>query len=157
MEFWRLAVVIQKPDEIGILAPQPEGEYIALPHLVGGGAFEEARPGWILLGFAARLLEQLLLMQGPANRLPAHRQKQHPAQELADFLDAQLRMMPLEFDDLRFHRRSHFGLRRASQYWLRLQTRFALIAIQPVPFGQSTAAYTHLACHLRHREAFFKA
>jgi len=29
-------VVIQKADEIGILAPQPEGENIGLPHLVGG-------------------------------------------------------------------------------------------------------------------------
>jgi hypothetical protein len=55
-------VVIHETYEIGIFAPQPEGEYIALPHLVGGGAFEETRPGRIRLGFAARLLEQLLFM-----------------------------------------------------------------------------------------------
>ena len=122
-------VVIQKPDEIGILAPQPEGEYVALPHLVGGGPFEEARPGWILLGFAAGLFEQLLLMQSPANRLPTHRQKQNPAQKLADSFDAQLGMLPLEFDDLRLHRRSHFGLWPVSAYWLGLQACFALVAV----------------------------
>jgi hypothetical protein len=68
-------VVIQEADEICVLSPQPEGENIGLPHLVGSRAFEEAWTGWILLGFAAGLLDQLLLMQSPTNRLPAYRQK----------------------------------------------------------------------------------
>jgi hypothetical protein len=55
-------VVIQEADQVGVLAPQPEGEDIGLPHLVGRGAFEEARLGWIALGLAARFLQQLLLM-----------------------------------------------------------------------------------------------
>jgi hypothetical protein len=55
-------VIIDKADEVGVLASQTEGEDIGLPHLVGSGAFEEARLGWIALGLAPRFLEQLLLM-----------------------------------------------------------------------------------------------
>jgi hypothetical protein len=55
-------VIVDKADEVGVLASQPEGEDIGLPHLVGSRALEEARPGGITLGFGTRLLEQLLLM-----------------------------------------------------------------------------------------------
>ena len=55
-------VIIDKADEVGVLAPQTEGKDIGLPHLVGGGALEEARLGWIAPGLGARFLEQLLLV-----------------------------------------------------------------------------------------------
>jgi hypothetical protein len=55
-------VIIEKADEIGVLASQPEGKDIGLPHLVGGGPLEEAWLGRIALGLALGLLEQLLLM-----------------------------------------------------------------------------------------------
>jgi hypothetical protein len=55
-------VIVDKADEIGILASQAEGEDIGLPHLVGSGALEEARLGGITLGLAPGFLEQLLLM-----------------------------------------------------------------------------------------------
>jgi hypothetical protein len=55
-------VIIQKADEVGVLASQTKGEDIGLPHLVGSGALEEARSGRITLGLGARLLEQLLLV-----------------------------------------------------------------------------------------------
>jgi hypothetical protein len=55
-------IIIQKADEVGVLASQMEGEDIGLPHLVGGGALEEARLGRITPRLAARLLEQLLLV-----------------------------------------------------------------------------------------------
>jgi hypothetical protein len=71
-------VIIQEADEVGVLASQTEGEDIGLPHLVGRGALEEARLGGIPLGLGARLLQQSLLMQGPAYGLPTHRQEQHP-------------------------------------------------------------------------------
>ncbi len=71
-------VIVDKADEVGVLASQPEGEDVGLPELVGGGALEEARLGRITPRLAARLLEQLLLVQGAANRLPAHRQQPHP-------------------------------------------------------------------------------
>ena len=55
-------VIVDKADEVGVLASQPEGEDIGLPHLVGSGAFEEAWLGWIAVGLAPRVFEQLLLM-----------------------------------------------------------------------------------------------
>ena len=55
-------VIIEKADEVGVLASQPEGKDIGLPHLVGSGPLEEARFGRIALGLALRLLEQLLLV-----------------------------------------------------------------------------------------------
>jgi hypothetical protein len=149
-------VVIQEADEVGVLASQPEGEDIGLPHLVGRGALEEAWPGDIALRFAARFLKQLLLMQGPANRLPAHRQKQHPPQELADFLDSQLGMVPLEFDDLRLHRRRHFRPLTVPTCRLRLQSHFTLVAVQPHPLGQGAAAHAHFVGHPLHGEAFLQ-
>jgi len=69
-------VVVQKADQVSVLASQTEGEDIGLPHLVGRGALKEAR----LLGIARRLgfplLQQLLLVKRAANRLPAHGQKE---------------------------------------------------------------------------------
>jgi hypothetical protein len=55
-------VIVDKADEVGVLASQAEGEDIGLPHLVGRGPLEEARLGRIALGLAPRFFEQLLLM-----------------------------------------------------------------------------------------------
>jgi len=55
-------VIVDKADEVGVLASQTKGEDVGLPHLVGSGPLEEARLGWITLGLGARFLEQLLLM-----------------------------------------------------------------------------------------------
>jgi hypothetical protein len=55
-------VIVNKADEIGVLASQAEGEDIGLPHLVGRRALEEARLGGIALGLAPRFFEQLLLV-----------------------------------------------------------------------------------------------
>jgi hypothetical protein len=55
-------VIIEKADEVGVLASQTKGEDIGLPHLVGSGALEKARLGGMARGLAARFLEQLLLM-----------------------------------------------------------------------------------------------
>jgi len=55
-------VIIEKADEVGVLASQTEGKDIGLPHLVGSRPLEEARLGWIALGLGLRFLEQLLLV-----------------------------------------------------------------------------------------------
>jgi len=55
-------VIIDKADEVGVLASQTEGKDIGLPHLVGCGPLEEARFGWIALRLGLRFLEQLLRM-----------------------------------------------------------------------------------------------
>jgi hypothetical protein len=147
-------VIVDKADKVGVLASQPEGEDIGLPHLVGRGALEEARLGGITPRLGARLLEQLLLMQGAANRLPAHRQKQHPPQELADFLDTQLGMAPLEVDDFPLHRRRHLRSRMVPTPGLRLQARFTLSAVHPHPLGQGAEAHAHFAGYPLQGKAF---
>src|SRR5512143_488693 len=43
-------VVIQEADQVGVLAPQAEGEDVGLPELVRRGALEEARLRGITLG-----------------------------------------------------------------------------------------------------------
>jgi hypothetical protein len=55
-------VIVDKTDEVGVLASQPEGEDIGLPHLVGSGPLEETWLGRITLRLASRSLEQLLLV-----------------------------------------------------------------------------------------------
>jgi len=55
-------VIIDKADEVGVLASQTEGKDIGLPHLVGSRPLEEARLGWMALGLGLRFLEQLLLV-----------------------------------------------------------------------------------------------
>jgi hypothetical protein len=100
-------VIIQKADEVGVLASQTEGEDIGLPHLVGRGAFKEARLLWIPWRPGFPFLEELLLVQRASNRLPAHRQKQHAPQKLADLLDTQVGMMTLQLDNFRRDRRRY--------------------------------------------------
>jgi hypothetical protein len=55
-------VIVDKADEVGVLASQSEGEDVGLPQLVRGGALEEARLGGITPRLAVRRLEQLLLV-----------------------------------------------------------------------------------------------
>ena len=65
-------------------------------------------------------------------------------------------MVPLEFDDLRLHRRRHFRPRTVPTSRLRLQTRFTLVAVQPHPLGQGAEAHAHFVGHLLHGEAFLQ-
>jgi hypothetical protein len=102
-------VIIQKADQVGVLPSQTEGEDIGLPHLVGRGALEEARLLWISRRLGFPLLQQLLLLEGAANRFPAHGQKQRSPQELTNLLDAQVGTTTLEFDDVRLDGRRHLG------------------------------------------------
>jgi hypothetical protein len=101
--------IIHETDQVGVLPSQAEGEDVGLPHLVGRGPLKKARFGRIAARFRLPLLQQLLLMERAANRFPAHRQKQRPPQEMADFLDAQARMTTLEFDDFSLDRRCYLG------------------------------------------------
>jgi hypothetical protein len=45
-------VIIEKADEVGVLASQVEGEDVGLPHLVGGGSLKEARLGGVRRGWS---------------------------------------------------------------------------------------------------------
>jgi hypothetical protein len=150
-------VIIEEADEVGVLAAQPEGEDVGLPQLVRRGALEEARPGGVPLGFGARLLEEMVLVERAAHRLPAHGQEQHPPQELADLLDPQVGLAPLEVDDLRLHHRGHFGPRMAPSGWLRLQARFPLGAKPAHPRPERAEADAEFAGDLRDGEPFLEA
>jgi len=61
-------VIIHEPDEVGVPAAEPEGEDVALPHLVGRRSLKETRPHQIAFGFG-RWLNQPLLLECSPNRL----------------------------------------------------------------------------------------
>jgi hypothetical protein len=49
--------IIQKSDQVGVLASQPEGKDVGLLHLVGSGTLKEARLGWVALRLGLTFLE----------------------------------------------------------------------------------------------------
>jgi len=148
-------VIIQKADEVGVLAAQPEGEDVGLPELVRRGALKGAGRGGVVRGLGSSLLEQGLFVEGAAHRLPAHGQEQDAPQELADLLDPEVGMAPLERDGLPFHRRGH-PRSRAPGPRLRLQARFPLRAIPAHPRPERTEADAELAGDLLEGEAFLE-
>jgi len=133
-------VVVEEADEVGVLAAQPEGEDVGLPQLVGRGALEAARLGRVPPRLGARGFEELVRVQGAAHRLPAHGEEQDAPEELADLLDPQVGMTPLEVDDFRFHRRGHLRPLTVRPGRRRLQARLALRAILPNPLPQRAQA-----------------
>ena len=147
-------VIVEEADQVGVLPAQTEGEDVGLPELVGRGALEGARRGG-----AARVLDLGLRKQGvcvelAAHRLPADRQQEHPPEELANLLDPEVRVAPLERDDLLLDRGRH--LRRPGPWRPRLplQARLALRAVGPDPLPQRAQAHTEVAGDLLDGEAF---
>jgi hypothetical protein len=50
-------VIIQKADQVSVLASQAEGKDVGLPHLIGRGALEETRLGRIAPRLGTRLFQ----------------------------------------------------------------------------------------------------
>jgi hypothetical protein len=98
----KTGVVVHEADEVGVATAEPEGEDVALPHLVWGGPLEEAGPHEIAPG-PGRRLDQPLSFEGLAHGLGAGPQKEHPAQQLRDALDAARGFLLLELEDLLAH------------------------------------------------------
>jgi hypothetical protein len=138
-------VIIQKADQVGVLASQTEGEDVGLPHLVGSGALEETRLRGIALRLGLPSLQELLLVECAAHGFPAHRQEKHPPQELADLLDSEVGMPTLELDDLRLDRCCYLRSPAAATSRVGLQAGLALLTVCPHPLGQGAEAYAHLA------------
>ena len=67
-------VIVQETDQISVTASQPEGEDVALPHLIGRGPLEEPGPGQIALFGRRALRHQLRLLQALAHALRTGRQ-----------------------------------------------------------------------------------
>lgn len=66
-------MIVDKPDQIRILAMQSPCEDIGLPHLIGCRSLKEARLGWITAGLAPLRFHQLLPMQQPPYRFRTDR------------------------------------------------------------------------------------
>ncbi len=147
-------VIVDEADQVGVLAAQAEGEDVGLPELIRRGALEEARPGRITPGLGTRRLEELVLVEGAAHRLPAPGQEQDPPQELADLLDPEVGVAPLQGDGLPLDRGRHLGLPVPRLPRLPLQARLALRAIGPDPLPQRAQAHAEVAGDLLDREAF---
>ena len=148
-------VVVEEADEVGVLAAQPEGEDVGLPELVRRRPLKRAGRGGVVRGLRSSLLEQGLLVQRAAHRLPTHGQEQDAPEELADLLDPEGGMAPLEFNHLPLHRRRHLRP-RAPRGHPRLQARFPLRAIPAHPRPERTEADAELAGHLLGGEAFLE-
>ena len=147
-------VIIQEPDEVGVLAAQAEGEDVGLPELVGRGALEGARRGGAARVLDGGLREQCVRVQLAAHRLPAHRQQAHPPEELADLLDPEVGVVPLQRDGLPLDHGRHLRLPGPRLPRLPLQARLALRAIGPNPLAQRAQADAEIAGDLLDGEAF---
>ena len=78
-------IVIQISNEVGVASPQPEGEDIALPHLVGRSPFEEAGPGHVPSRLAPGWrLHQARPVQSLTNGLRAGWEQKQTPQQLTD-------------------------------------------------------------------------
>jgi len=149
-------VIVEEADQVGILAAQAEGEDVGLPELIRRSALEEARLRGITLGLGTRRLEELVLVEGAAHRLPAPGEEQDAPQELADLLDPEVGMVPLQRDSLPLHRGGHLRA-RAPGPRLRLEARFPLGAIPAHPRPECTQADAEFVGDLLDGEAFLEA
>jgi hypothetical protein len=148
-------VVINEPDQVSILAPEPEREDVRLPHLVGGAALKEAWLGRVAPRLGLGLLHQVVLVQRTPHGLVAARQKQHPPQHLGDLLHAETRVLLLQLGDLRFDRRREFRSPSANRG--RLQSLFAQLTVAAHPLRERAGANTQLAGDQLVRKAFLQS
>jgi hypothetical protein len=103
-------VIIEKGDEVGIATPEPKGEDVALPHLIGGGPLEETRPGQVARLGRGTGLEQTRPVQMLPDRFGAGLHQEKPAHPLRDAGNPKGRMGLFEFQDLLRHRGGQLGL-----------------------------------------------
>jgi hypothetical protein len=148
-------VIVQEGNQVGVAAPQSEGEDVRLPHLVGGGPFEEARAGHVGLLFGLLLGHQVGLVQPPAHRLRAGGHEELSPQPLADALDPEVRMLLAQLDDLAVNRLGQLVLAR----WLRsrLQPRFSQLPVELDPAVETAGRHAQLDTHILGAEALLQA
>jgi hypothetical protein len=96
-------VVVQERHDVRVSASEPEGEDVALPHLIGRRPLEKARPAQIARAFSARGL-QPGVTQTPPHRFGADPEEEPAAQHFGNALHAKLRVRPLHRHDLLGHR-----------------------------------------------------
>ena len=133
-------VIVEKADQVGVLAAQAEGEDVGLPELVRRGPLEGPGHGGVRPGLGAALLEQGFCVEGAAHRFPAHGEEQDAPEELADLLDPEVGVVPLQRDGLPLDRGRHLRLPVPRLPRRPLQARLALRAILPNPLPQRAQA-----------------
>jgi hypothetical protein len=134
-------VIIQEGDEIRILAAQPEGEDIRLPHLVGRGPLEEPRAGEVTRWPRPCFLQQAGGVQLLAHRFRAGLHQEAPAQPLGDALDPEGRVFFLELQDGLGDRRGQLLAARPGVAGILLQARLAQRAIDLHPAREGLLAH----------------
>ena len=148
-------VIIHEGDKVGVTPAQPEREDVRLPHLVGRGPLEETGTREVALLGRHRGRHEMSLMQALAHRLGTGREKEDPAQELGDALDAEGRMLLFERDDLLGDGGRELGL-GGTGVRLRLQAGLAELAILTDPDRQAAGTDGHLLADQRLREALLQ-
>ena len=103
-------VIIEEGDEVGVTAAEPKGEDVRLPHLIGGGPFEEARAGHVLALLARGRRQEVGVLQALAHGGGAGGQTEPAAQQLGDAGAAESGMRLLELDDFIRDRRGQLRM-----------------------------------------------
>ena len=94
------AVIVDIPDQVGILAGQAKSQDIALPHLVGGGPFKKAGLGGIFLRLLFCRGGHPLITQGSSDCRRTGLEQEKPLEDIADAFDPEPRVLFLQIDDL---------------------------------------------------------
>lgn len=151
-------VIVDEPDQVGVLAAEPEGEDVRLPHLVGRSPLKEPRLGRVpgrALGL--RPGQQFVLVQRAAHGLRAGRQQEGPAQPLGDAARAERRLLLLELDDLLLHHRRQLRRARlAAATGLRFQPGPPHPAVTADPRVNGVPAQPQFLAHQTQREALLQ-
>lgn len=148
-------VIIEEGDEVGVTAAEAKREDVRLPHLIGRGPLEEAGPRDVPLLGRQRGRHEMSLVQALAHRLGTGREKENPAQELGDALDAEGRMLLFERDDLLGDGGWELGL-GGTGVPLGLQARLAELAVTADPDRQAAGTDGHLLADQRLGEALLQ-
>jgi hypothetical protein len=146
-------VIVHEGDQIGVTAPEPEGEDVRLPHLVGGGPLEETRADQVAPGLGGRL-HQPLRLEGLTDRLRTGGQKEDPPEQLGDAFDAAGGFLFLELEDL-----VPDGLGQLCSGPGTVGALQRLLALDPVaghPLVNGGIAHPHLLGHQLLAEALFE-
>lgn len=151
-------VVVEISDEVGVLSSQPEGEDVALPHLVGTRPLEATGLGRVARRLGRLRLDEFLPVQGPPDGFRARLHQEEPAQHLRDAQGAPPAVLLLEFHDLLAHRRLEppRGARPRNSAFATLRLRFAeqarlgtLFPVRTDPVAQRRGSNAQLPGHLR--------
>jgi len=94
------AVVVDEADQVGVVAPEPDGQDIALPELVRPGPLKKPRLRRVLLRLDRGLLHEPPRGKGLVNRGGAGAHEEKALEHIADPPGAVLGMLPLHCDRL---------------------------------------------------------